>query len=130
MRPPTRWLDDVDKDLKLIGINQWKVIMTDRINWRMIKGTEKKEEGGKDAVMLNAVSLRLGRQSFSPTNLGRVDEEMASPTRGLSQNVLDESRSFFRVHTGYFSNIPKCIKAEFIASWACSQSSVVSSSQR
>ncbi|GFV35706.1 retrovirus-related Pol polyprotein from transposon 412 [Trichonephila clavipes] len=43
--------------------------------------------------------------------------------------VLDESRSFFRVHTGYFSNIPKCIKAEFIASWGCSQSSVVSSSQ-
>ncbi|GFW77945.1 CCHC-type domain-containing protein [Trichonephila clavipes] len=42
--------------------------------------------------------------------------------------VLDESRSFFRVHTSYFSNIPKCIKAEFIASWACSQSSVVSSS--
>ncbi|GFT12509.1 hypothetical protein TNCV_5093231 [Trichonephila clavipes] len=41
-----------------------------------------------------------------------------------------ESRSFFRVHTGYFSNIPKCIKAEFIASWACSQSSVVSSFQR
>ncbi|GFU94668.1 hypothetical protein TNCV_383161 [Trichonephila clavipes] len=46
------------------------------------------------------------------------------------QMVLDESRSFFRVHTGYFSNIPKCIKAEFIASWACSQSSVVSSSKR
>ncbi|GFU72095.1 hypothetical protein TNCV_3858671, partial [Trichonephila clavipes] len=44
--------------------------------------------------------------------------------------VLDESRSFFRVHTGYFSNIPKCIKAEFIASWACSQSSVVSSFKR
>ncbi|GFX37171.1 hypothetical protein TNCV_199221 [Trichonephila clavipes] len=48
----------------------------------------------------------------------------------LQQLVLDESRSFFRVHTGYFSNIPKCIKAEFIASWACSQSSVVSSSKR
>ncbi|GFV63468.1 uncharacterized protein TNCV_112531 [Trichonephila clavipes] len=46
------------------------------------------------------------------------------------ERVLDESRSFFRVHTGYFSNIPKCIKAEFIASWACSQSSVVSSSKR
>ncbi|GFY07455.1 hypothetical protein TNCV_5086401 [Trichonephila clavipes] len=42
----------------------------------------------------------------------------------------DESRSFFRVHAGYFSNIPKCIKAEFIASWGCSQSSVVSSSKR
>ncbi|GFV22407.1 hypothetical protein TNCV_4940591 [Trichonephila clavipes] len=52
-------------------------------------------------------------------------------TEGIvSAQVLDESRSFFRVHTGYFSNIPKCIKAEFIASWACSQSSVVSSSQR
>ncbi|GFV80545.1 hypothetical protein TNCV_2150791 [Trichonephila clavipes] len=49
---------------------------------------------------------------------------------GFGHGVLDESRSFFRVHTGYFSNIPKCIKAEFIASWACSQSSVVSSSQR
>ncbi|GFV87897.1 hypothetical protein TNCV_781791 [Trichonephila clavipes] len=48
----------------------------------------------------------------------------------LTKMVLDESRSFFRVHTGYFSNIPKCIKAEFIASWGCSQSSVVSSSQR
>ncbi|GFT76962.1 hypothetical protein TNCV_1098761 [Trichonephila clavipes] len=46
----------------------------------------------------------------------------------LRSRVLDESRSFFRVHTGYFSNIPKCIKAEFI--WACSQSSVVSSSKR
>ncbi|GFW53375.1 hypothetical protein TNCV_3927541 [Trichonephila clavipes] len=34
------------------------------------------------------------------------------------------------VHTGYFSNIPEVYKAEFIASWACSQSSVVSSSQR
>ncbi|GFX96389.1 hypothetical protein TNCV_2055081 [Trichonephila clavipes] len=44
--------------------------------------------------------------------------------------VLGESRSFFRVHTGYFSNIPKCIKAEFIPSWGGSQSSVVSSSQR
>ncbi|GFT02847.1 hypothetical protein TNCV_1846591 [Trichonephila clavipes] len=48
----------------------------------------------------------------------------------LKKIVLDESRSFFRVHTGYFSNIPKCIKGEFIASWGCSQSSVVSSSQR
>ncbi|GFV83988.1 hypothetical protein TNCV_1479901 [Trichonephila clavipes] len=55
--------------------------------------------------------------------------ELAERWTELRQ-VLDESRSFFRVHTGYFSNIPKCIKAEFIASWACSQSSVVSSSQR
>ncbi|GFY20353.1 hypothetical protein TNCV_209851 [Trichonephila clavipes] len=55
--------------------------------------------------------------------------ESESAKNALNE-VLDESRSFFRVHTGYFSNIPKCIKAEFIASWACSQSSVVSSSQR
>ncbi|GFT54159.1 transposon Ty3-I Gag-Pol polyprotein [Trichonephila clavipes] len=54
--------------------------------------------------------------------------ELAERWTELPQ-VSDESRSFFRVHTGYFSNIPKCIKAEFIASWACSQSSVVSSSQ-
>ncbi|GFV54278.1 uncharacterized protein TNCV_4365531 [Trichonephila clavipes] len=49
---------------------------------------------------------------------------------GHCLSKTDESRSFFRVHTGYFSNIPKCIKAEFIARWACSQSSVVSSSKR
>ncbi|GFT35359.1 hypothetical protein TNCV_274851 [Trichonephila clavipes] len=55
--------------------------------------------------------------------------ELAERWTELPQ-VSDESRSFFRVHTGYFSNIPKCIKAEFIASWACSQSSVVSSSKR
>ncbi|GFU78492.1 histone-lysine N-methyltransferase SETMAR [Trichonephila clavipes] len=55
--------------------------------------------------------------------------ELAERWTELPQ-VSDESRSFFRVHTGYFSNIPKCIKAEFIASWTCSQSSVVSSSKR
>ncbi|GFY22712.1 hypothetical protein TNCV_2179731 [Trichonephila clavipes] len=58
------------------------------------------------------------------------DDQETKQDSKCSIHVLDESRSFFRVHTGYFSNIPKCIKAEFIASWACSQSSVVSSSQR
>ncbi|GFX49631.1 hypothetical protein TNCV_4902731 [Trichonephila clavipes] len=72
-----------------------------------------------------------------PTTQTDADWRMGAPTaRSIApagseyaETVLDESRSFFRVHTGYFSNIPKCIKAEFIASWACSQSSVVSSSQ-
>ncbi|GFY31394.1 hypothetical protein TNCV_4989531 [Trichonephila clavipes] len=68
----------------------------------------------------------LFTQRFS--NCGVCPLERDIPTTGVQ--VLDESRLFFRVHTGYFSNIPKCIKAEFIASWACSQSSVVSSSQR
>ncbi|GFT30742.1 retrotransposable element Tf2 protein type 3 [Trichonephila clavipes] len=65
-------------------------------------------------------------QNFSYPNSSKLQ----SPYNGPFKVVLEESRSFFRVHTGYFSNIPKCIKAEFIASWACSQSSVVSSSQR
>ncbi|GFT56609.1 hypothetical protein TNCV_1313421 [Trichonephila clavipes] len=60
---------------------------------------------------------------------GPITPELAERWTELPQ-VSDESRSFFRVHTGYFSNIPKCIKAEFIASWGCSQSSVVSSSQQ
>ncbi|GFU01648.1 hypothetical protein TNCV_1521891 [Trichonephila clavipes] len=63
------------------------------------------------------------------THWRSLSAELAERWTELPQ-VSDESRSFFRVHTGYFSNIPKCIKAEFIASWACSQSSVVSSSQR
>ncbi|GFV07596.1 hypothetical protein TNCV_4941001 [Trichonephila clavipes] len=29
-RPPTRWLDDVEKDFKLMGINIWRAIVTDR----------------------------------------------------------------------------------------------------
>ncbi|GFX01074.1 putative transposase [Trichonephila clavipes] len=45
----------------------------------------REEGGGKEAELLNAVPLCLDQQSFSPTNLGRVDEEMASPGRGLSQ---------------------------------------------
>ncbi|GFS70629.1 hypothetical protein TNCV_520381 [Trichonephila clavipes] len=69
-----------------------------------------------------------GRPRKTPS--GRLSHpELAERWTELPQ-VSDESRSFFRVHTGYFSNIPKCIKAEFIASWACSQSSVVSSSKR
>ncbi|GFX79234.1 hypothetical protein TNCV_695461 [Trichonephila clavipes] len=58
------------------------------------------------------------------------DCEESEESAHVIDNIPDESRSFFRVHAGYFSNIPKCIKAEFIASWACSQSSVVSSSKR
>ncbi|GFX69025.1 hypothetical protein TNCV_4945251 [Trichonephila clavipes] len=63
-------------------------------------------------------------------SLAQIDFQDDYSGEKVNTLVLDESRSFFRVHTGYFSNIPKCIKAEFIASWACSQSSVVSSSQR
>ncbi|GFU66405.1 transposon Tf2-6 polyprotein [Trichonephila clavipes] len=71
----------------------------------------------------------FSREQCHTHNLLQVPiAELAERWTELPQ-VSDESRSFFRVHTGYFSNIPKCIKAEFIASWACSQSSVVSSSQ-
>ncbi|GFW82143.1 hypothetical protein TNCV_5056181 [Trichonephila clavipes] len=68
-------------------------------------------------------------ENLPPRWFVRYKAELAERWTELPQ-VSDESRSFFIVHTGYFSNIPKCIKAEFIASWACSQSSVVSSSQR
>ncbi|GFV34755.1 retrovirus-related Pol polyprotein from transposon 17.6 [Trichonephila clavipes] len=73
--------------------------------------------------------LFRGEQCHTHNLLQVPIAELAERWTELPQ-VSDESRSFFRVHTGYFSNIPKCIKAEFIASWACSQSSVVSSSKR
>ncbi|GFS82464.1 hypothetical protein TNCV_4777731 [Trichonephila clavipes] len=73
--------------------------------------------------------LFRGEQCHTHNLLQVPIAELAERLTELPQ-VSDESRSFFRVHTGYFSNIPKCIKAEFIASWACSQSSVVSSSKR
>ncbi|GFW27335.1 hypothetical protein TNCV_2832351 [Trichonephila clavipes] len=78
-------------------------------------------------------SILVPDESASPVWIGNYLIIGTNVERGsgkVVEKVLDESRSFFRVHTGYFSNIPKCIKAEFIASWACSQSSVVSSSQR
>ncbi|GFU28103.1 hypothetical protein TNCV_3714681 [Trichonephila clavipes] len=76
-----------------------------------------------------ALSSFRGEQCRTHNLLQVPIAELAERWTELPQ-VSDESRSFFRVHTGYFSNIPKCIKAEFIASWGCSQSSVVSSSQR
>ncbi|GFU61757.1 hypothetical protein TNCV_4612341 [Trichonephila clavipes] len=99
-----------------------------------------------ECILLAGPSKREG-QSIFPANVHRaktdfylkvsslrtIEAEISSQdiiSQAIPMTVLDESRSFFRVHTGYFSNIPKCIKAEFIASWACSQSSVVSSSQR
>ncbi|GFV09276.1 hypothetical protein TNCV_1868841 [Trichonephila clavipes] len=75
-----------------------------------------------------ALSSFFGEQCHTHNFLQVPIAELAERWTELPQ-VSDESRSFFRVHTGYFSNIPKCIKAEFIASWGCSQSSVVSSSQ-
>ncbi|GFU48341.1 hypothetical protein TNCV_1634571 [Trichonephila clavipes] len=73
--------------------------------------------------------FRTGKTAIIKFGLHASFLELESAKSALNE-VLDESRSFFRVHTSYFSNIPKCIKAEFIASWACSQSSVVSSSKR
>jgi sorting nexin-29 len=35
-RPPTRWLDDVEKDLKLLGVNRWRAVAPDRARWRRI----------------------------------------------------------------------------------------------
>ncbi|GFV78868.1 uncharacterized protein TNCV_4079681 [Trichonephila clavipes] len=75
-----------------------------------------------------AIELEMARQDVE--HLEEICRRRSEETLEKKKKVLDESRSFFRVHTGYFSNIPKCIKAEFIASWRCSQSSVVSSSQR
>ncbi|GFW51504.1 transposable element Tcb2 transposase [Trichonephila clavipes] len=73
---------------------------------------------------------QLKRKMSSCHSVHDLELAVVYPSASGQHKVLDESRSFFRVHTGYFSNIPKCIKAEFIASWACSQSSVVSSSKR
>ncbi|GFU89968.1 retrovirus-related Pol polyprotein from transposon 412 [Trichonephila clavipes] len=86
-----------------------------------IKALEQNDSG--------ALSSFRGEQCHTHNLLQVPIAELAERWTELPQ-VSDESRSFFRVHTSYFSNIPKCIKAEFIASWACSQSSVVSSSKR
>ncbi|GFT01979.1 hypothetical protein TNCV_2673171 [Trichonephila clavipes] len=74
--------------------------------------------------------LRLTSMHFS--DVIPASEKKSNPTRQCSRDCAPviEIPEISQVHTGYFSNIPKCIKAEFIASWACSQSSVVSSSKR
>ncbi|GFY56608.1 hypothetical protein TNIN_497811 [Trichonephila inaurata madagascariensis] len=38
-------VDDVEKDLKLMVINRWKAIVTDRFNWRMISESALSEKG-------------------------------------------------------------------------------------
>jgi hypothetical protein len=37
-RLTTRWLDDVENDLKKINVNQWKIKARDRVKWRSITG--------------------------------------------------------------------------------------------
>lgn len=34
--PPARWLDGVKKDLKAIGVTQWKAIARDRVRWERL----------------------------------------------------------------------------------------------
>ncbi|GFT78341.1 hypothetical protein TNCV_655591 [Trichonephila clavipes] len=66
--------------------------------------------------------------NFLPARPHKYDTYFTRTARRGSRFNPDHSLG---VHTGYFSNIPKCIKAEFIAQLGmCSQSSVVSSSQR
>ena len=36
LRPATRWLDDVEKDLKSIGISLWKSEAWGRTRWKRI----------------------------------------------------------------------------------------------
>jgi hypothetical protein len=36
-RPTTRWLDDVENDLKKINVNQWKIKARDRVKWSIAK---------------------------------------------------------------------------------------------
>ncbi|GFX59013.1 hypothetical protein TNCV_3814471 [Trichonephila clavipes] len=83
-----------------------------------------------NAIFRHLISKSIVLPYMDDIVIPAANESQALGYLKIVLQVLDESRSFFRVHTGYFSNIPKCIKAEFIASWACSQSSVVSSSQR
>ncbi|GFT85534.1 transposon Ty3-I Gag-Pol polyprotein [Trichonephila clavipes] len=103
------------------GYSSQRIIQRTPITRSRIKTLEQNDSG--------RCLLFRGEQCHTHNLLQVPIAELAERWTELPQ-VSDESRSFFRVHTGYFSNIPKCIKAEFIASWGCSQSSVVSSSQR
>ncbi|GFU64805.1 hypothetical protein TNCV_964641, partial [Trichonephila clavipes] len=33
-RPPTRWIDDVENDLKTLNIKNWQRVAAYRFNWR------------------------------------------------------------------------------------------------
>ncbi|GFS76124.1 endonuclease-reverse transcriptase [Trichonephila clavipes] len=33
-RPPTRWIDDVENDLKILNIKNWQRVAAYRWNWR------------------------------------------------------------------------------------------------
>jgi hypothetical protein len=37
-RPPTRWLDDIERDLKPANVSNWKMKTRDRTVWRSIIG--------------------------------------------------------------------------------------------
>ncbi|GFY02050.1 uncharacterized protein TNCV_5099111 [Trichonephila clavipes] len=108
-----------------------------KYNHILLQATRETCEHSMAEAVREAVDENDGKRDLAVAVDGSWQKRGFSSKNGLvtvtsvdTGKVLDESRSFFRVHTGYFSNVPKCIKAEFIASWGCSQSSVVSSSQR
>jgi hypothetical protein len=40
-RPPERWLECAEEDLRSIGVSRWKIMAPDRVGWRSIVGAVK-----------------------------------------------------------------------------------------
>ncbi|GFW90360.1 hypothetical protein TNCV_2122231 [Trichonephila clavipes] len=80
------------------------------VTWLRLKSTTSIFNKAAFTPRLSASSVeRLANQGFHLVP-DEVLDWLDTQSSTLTALVLDESRSFFRVHTGYFSNIPKCIK--------------------
>ncbi|GFX52651.1 dynein heavy chain 3, axonemal [Trichonephila clavipes] len=143
--------DDCERDLaEAIPAMEAAVAALDTLkpaDITVVKAMKNPPHGVK--LVMEAICIMRGikpERKPDPSGSGKMIEDYWGPSQKMlgDMKFLDALKSYDKdnipepiiqkirqkVHTGYFSNIPKCIKAEFIASWACSQSSVVSSSKR
>jgi hypothetical protein len=44
-RPRKRWIEEVERDLQVLGVRRWRELMTDRENWRGIARQAKAHSG-------------------------------------------------------------------------------------
>jgi len=44
-RPRKRWKEEVERDLQVVGVRRWRVLMADRTNWKDIVRQAKAHSG-------------------------------------------------------------------------------------
>jgi hypothetical protein len=98
-RPPVRWLESKEEDLRNIGVGIWKRMAVDRDKWRIITGAVKvgtrlqNQKKNKQSMHIPTNSIKHHPHLWlcSPCkNLGRLTPEVHNLIKRLRRTPLDE----------------------------------------